>query len=190
MKVAAILLAAGRSRRMGPEHKLTMPFEGQPLVCHAADALLVSGATEIVVVTGHESTRTRDALAPRPLRFAHNADAPRGMGTSIACGVASVAADDLDGVLVCLGDMPRISAPLVDRLIAEFEHADQIIVPVHAGRRGHPVLFGADHFPALEALDSDSGAREVLAASRMRVIEVAWHDSAIHRDFDRPEDFD
>jgi molybdenum cofactor cytidylyltransferase len=185
-RIAALVLAAGRSTRMGGANKLTLPLRGAPLVCHAVDALYGTSVSEIVVVTGHDEAAVRAALRDRGVSFTHNPDYASGMGSSIAAGIAVVA--DADAVLLCLGDMPAVPAIVVEALIAAFTTPDAIVLPVHEGRRGHPVLFGSSHFPALRALSGDRGARDILAAASSDVIEIGCEDPGIHHDVDTPAD--
>ena len=110
-----------------------------------------------------------------------------GLGASLACGVAALP-DALDGVLVLLGDMPRVRAATCRALLDAFERAPPTaaLAPVHVGTRGHPVLFGVAHRPALAALTGDVGARRVLAAAD--VVPIAVDDPGILLDVDTPED--
>jgi molybdenum cofactor cytidylyltransferase len=171
---------------MGAENKLTLPLHGEALVCHAVDALYGTSVSEIVVVTGHEAEAVRSALVDRSVSFVHNPEFGSGMASSIAAGIAVVA--DADAALVCLGDMPRVPALVIEALIAAFRTHDTVVLPVEGGRRGHPVLFGANHFPALRALTGDRGARDLLAAERDHVIEVGCEAAGIHQDIDTPAD--
>ncbi len=185
-RIAALVLAAGQSTRMGDANKLTLPLRGEPLVCHAVDALYGTSVSEIVVVTGHDEAALRAALGDRSVSFVHNPSYAGGMATSISAGIAVVA--DADAALLCLADMPAVPALVIEALIAAFTSPDAIVLPVFAGRRGHPVLFGANHFPALRALSGDRGARDVLAEASSDVIEVGCEAPGIHQDIDTPED--
>ncbi len=187
-RVAAVVLAAGRSTRMGTRNKLVAQVEGKPVVRHVVEALLASRARPILVVTGHDHERVEAALAHLPVTFVHNPDHAAGMATSLRAGVAALPAE-CDGVLVCLGDMPRLSAPVVDALIEAFHPEDgrSIVVPVRGGRRGHPVLFARAFFPELLALEGDVGARSVIAAHPEAVVEVEVEEPGILVDVDTPE---
>lgn len=187
-RVAALVLAAGRSTRMGGANKLVAPVEGKPMVRQVVEALLASRARPVIVVTGHERERVEAALQHLPVTFVHNPDYPAGMSTSLRAGISAVP-EECDGALVCLGDMPRLSAPVVDALIEAFHPEDgrSIVVPVHEGRRGHPVLFARAFFPALCALAGDVGARSVIAAHSEAVVEVEVGDPGILVDVDTPE---
>ena len=190
-RIAAIVLAAGRSERMGAANKLTLELGGTALVLRSVDAALGADVAPVLVVTGSDAESVRDALGSRHADFVHNADHAEGMGTSIAAGARALPGD-IDAALLCLGDMPRVAAPHVAALCAAFDDApaDAICVPVHGGRRGHPVLFAAAYRPALERLTGDHGARGILEAHPGSVIEVEVPDDGVLADIDTPADFD
>ena len=194
-KVAAIILAAGKASRFraaagesGPATKLVAKMEGRPLIAHVAAAALASKAQPVVVVTGHAETDVREALAGLPVTFVHNPDFAQGMSTSLRAGIVALP-DSAAGALVLLGDMPRVSASLLDQLLAAFEAHPQAgaIVPVIDGRRGNPVLIARDLFPAVAQISGDVGARPVLQAAGDRVVEVMVNDSGAAFDVDAPD---
>jgi molybdenum cofactor cytidylyltransferase len=188
-RIAAIVLAAGSSRRFGSANKLLERVAGEPLVAHAVDALLGASAAPVVVVTGHDADAVQSALGDRAVRFVHNPQYDRGMGCSLAVGARAVA-DELDGLLIALGDMPAIRAEHARALLNAFDpqRVDAICVPVFEGSRGHPVLFGAGHLAALRTLEGDHGARSILEAHPDAVFEVPVHDVGVLRDVDYPAD--
>jgi len=188
-RIAALVLAAGRSTRMGA-NKLLADVGGKPMVRHAVEAALASQAEAVVVVTGHEAARVRAALAGLDVRFAQNDLYADGLSTSVRAGVA--AAEGADGALVCLGDMPGLTARTIDRLIAAFNPAEGrgVIVPVHDGRRGNPVLWGRAFFADLMALSGDVGAKPLLAGAADAVCEVEIGDDGVLTDLDTPDALD
>ncbi|MCK2126605.1 NTP transferase domain-containing protein [Thauera aromatica] len=187
-RVAALVLAAGRSTRMGAENKLLLPVDGVPMALRAVMAARASRATSVTVVLGHEAGAVEAALAGSGAGFARNPDPAQGMSSSLRVGITALA-DDIDAVVVLLGDMPRISAAHVDRLIEAFDPAQPaIIVPEHRGRRGNPVLWPRAFFAEMCALTGDQGARGLLERHPERVVRVAVDDEAIFIDVDRPAD--
>jgi len=188
-RVAALLLAAGHARRMGGQQKLLAEWAGKPLLAHAAGALLASRITSLHVVVGADATALREALSGRALDIVENPEHAEGMAASLRAGLGALR-EPVDAVLVCLGDMPRVRAEHVDALIDRFEEAgaEAICVPVHGGRRGHPVLFAAAYFDALCVLQGDRGARELLESHPEYVHEVLVPDDDIHSDVDTAED--
>ena len=188
-RVAALLLAAGHARRMGGEQKLLVEWQGKPLLAHAADALLASRVASLHVVVGADAAALREALSGRALDIVENPEHAEGMAASLRAGLAALR-EPVDAVLVCLGDMPRVRAEPVDALIDAFAEAgpEAICVPLHSGRRGHPVLFGASHQNELRMLRGDRGARSLLEAHPECVHEVPVADDGIHLDVDTEED--
>ena len=189
-RVAALVLAAGLSRRMAGVNKLLAPVAGVPLVARAVDAALASRAEPVVVVTGHEADRVRGALGGRPLAFAHNPDPARGLASSLAAGVAALGGDAVDGALVCLGDMPWVGAEVLDALIDAFARRPErpVCIPFHEERRGNPVLWPARHFAALTSLEGDVGGRALLEELAEPVHALAVACPGVLRDVDEPSD--
>jgi molybdenum cofactor cytidylyltransferase len=174
---------------MGAVNKLLAPLDGQPVLTRVVRRLADAAVDPIVVVTGHDEAAVQAACAGLPVGFAHNLDFARGMSTSLRCGVTAIAIDpDVDGALVALGDMPWIEPSHLERLVRAFRSPADIVAPRFGGRRGNPVLFGRDHFPALRRATGDAGARSVLAQQASRVRWVDMPDDAVHRDVDEPED--
>jgi molybdenum cofactor cytidylyltransferase len=186
-KVAAIVLAAGRSTRMG-RNKLMADLDGAPLLLHAVEAALASRARPVIVVTGHESEKARAALQGHAVELVHNADYEKGLSGSLRSGLAALPAD-VDAALVCLGDMPKIRSSLLDRLIQAFNPVEgrAICVPTWDGKRGNPVLWGCQFFQEMAALTGDVGAKHLMTEHPELVVEVAAEDDAILADVDTPE---
>jgi len=186
-RIAAIVLAAGRSTRMGGPNKLLAEIGGRPLVRIAAEEALASRAKPLIVVTGHERERVEAALDGLPVKFVHNPDFAQGLGTSLRAGIQAVPAE-ADGVIVCLGDMPQVDAGLIDRLIAAFdpEKGALAVVPTIEGRRGNPVLWSRRFFPDLMAIEGDVGARHLIGRYGEAVAEVPVGKGALV-DVDTPE---
>jgi molybdenum cofactor cytidylyltransferase len=186
--VAAVVLAAGRSTRMGAVNKLIAEIGGKPLVRIAAEQALASRASPVIVVTGHERDKVEAALADLPVRVVHNPDYADGLGTSLKTGIAAVPAD-ADGAIICLGDMPQVDARLIDKLLAAFdpETGALVVVPSIEGRRGNPVVWSRRFFPDLMAVQGDIGARHIIASYVEAVVEVPVAGDAALTDVDTPE---
>jgi molybdenum cofactor cytidylyltransferase len=187
-RVTAIVLAAGRSTRMGAPNKLLADVAGKPMVRHVIEAALASRATPVLLVTGHQKSKVRSALAELDVTFVANPDYAAGLSSSLKAGIAAASAA-ASGALVLLGDMPRITSDHIDRLIAAFDAADgqAIIVPVHEGRRGNPILWPKAFFAEMLQLDGDSGAKRLLGLHAGNVREVDLGTDAIFADIDTPE---
>ena len=189
-RIAAVLLAAGRSTRMGAVNKMIAEIGGKPLVRIAAEQALASRAQPVIVVTGHQRERIEAALAGLPVRIVHNPDYADGLGTSLKDGIAAVP-ESADGAIVCLGDMPQVDAALIDRLIAAFdpERGALIVVPSIEGRRGNPVVWSRRFFHDLMQIQGDIGARHLIGTYAEAVAEVPVAGEAALTDVDTPESF-
>src|SRR4051812_33211993 len=186
--IAAIILAAGRSTRMGGPNKLLAELEGKKLVRIATEQALASKASEVIVVTGHQAELVEQALEGLKVKFVRNPDFAGGLASSVKAGIAAVP-DNADGAIVCLGDMPLISAKLIDQLIETFapDRGHLIAVPVSDGRRGNPVLWSRRFFKELMTLDGDVGARHLIAKHAEAVAEVPVDGQSAFLDIDTPQ---
>jgi molybdenum cofactor cytidylyltransferase len=187
-KVSGLVLAAGRSTRMGGPNKLLEEINGRPLVRIATEQVLASHAKPVIVVTGHQRERVERALGGLAVTFVHNPDFADGLSTSLKSGIAAVPAE-ADGAIVCLGDMPQVSSALIDRLIAAFEpeRGALVVIPTLEGKRGNPVLWSRRFFPDLQRVEGDVGARHLIAGYAEAVAEVPIEDAAALTDVDTPE---
>jgi molybdenum cofactor cytidylyltransferase len=190
-RIAALILAAGRSSRMNGPNKLLLPLGGKPMVALVAEAVRASSASPVTVVTGNAESEVRAALSEFDASFVHNPDYAEGLSTSLRAGLAALP-DDVDGVLVCLGDMPDIEAAHLDRLIAAFdpEEGRTICVPTVAGKRGNPVLWGRDWFDAMSEVKGDTGAKHLIGENADSVCEVPMPDDATLTDIDTQAEFE
>jgi molybdenum cofactor cytidylyltransferase len=185
---AAIILAAGRSARMG-SHKLLLPFKGRPLVRWVVEAALASGAAPVIVVVGHGGERVRAALPDGRLIAILNPSYAEGMSTSLKIGLAATP-KEVEGALIVLGDQPLITTNIINTLIAESSAApDAIIAASYQGRQGNPVLFPRQYFAELEAVTGDAGGRSLLARypERIRLVEI--DDAQAGLDIDTPAEY-
>jgi len=187
-RIAGLVLAAGRSTRMGGPNKLLEEINGKPLVRIVAEQALASRASPVIVVTGHQRERVERVLAGLPVTVVHNPDFADGLSTSLRAGIKAVP-PDADGAIVTLGDMPQVRAKLIDRLIAAFdpERGALVVIPTIDGKRGNPVLWARRFFPDLLAVEGDIGARHLIAGYAEAVAEVAIEDAAALTDIDTPE---
>ena len=189
--IAAVVLAGGQSRRTGPINKLLATFDGKPMVATVVDAVLASASGPVVVVTGHEADEVREALAGRDVTFTHNPNYADGLSTSLRQGMHALikSATNADGALVCLGDMPRVNAKVLGKLISAFNLTEgrSICVPTFDGKRGNPVLWGSQYFSEMERMEGDVGAKHMIGEYSDAVCEVPMTDDAVIIDLDTPE---
>lgn len=187
-RIAAVVLAAGRSIRMGMANKLLADLGGTPMLRRVVETALASAARPVLVVTGHQAAEVGAALSGLDVTLVANPDYATGLASSLKAGIRAGPAD-CAGALVMLGDMPRVTAAHVERLIGEFAPGQgrAIVVPVHAGRQGNPVLWPARFFPELLQLDGDAGAKRMIAAHAGEVREIDLGTDAIFVDVDTPD---
>ena len=172
MGVAAIVLAAGMSTRMGT-NKLLQLIDGETLICRVVRNVEASRAEPILVILGHQAMEVDHALPHVRHGTVRHASFGDGMSASIRVGINALP-DDCTGVLIVLGDMPSISSDILDRMITAFDAnvPKTICIAAHGGKRGNPVLFGRCYFPELLRLEGDTGARNIIAANAEHVLEV------------------
>jgi molybdenum cofactor cytidylyltransferase len=186
--IAALVLAAGRSSRMGGPNKLLAEIGGRPLLRIVVEQVLASRARPVIVVTGHQRDRVEEALAGLTVKFVHNPHFAEGLGTSLRAGIAAMPAE-VDGAIVCLGDMPQVDAALIDRLIGALDAGKGalVAVPIMDGKRGNPVAWSRRFFPDLMKVEGDVGARHLIGRHGEAVVEVAVSGTAALTDVDTPE---
>jgi len=186
-RVAAIILAAGLSSRMG-SNKLLAPIDDEPMVRHIVRIACASAVETVIVVTGNAAKEVREAVAPLTPVFVENPEYSNGLSTSLKCGVKHVP-EGYDGVIVLLGDMPGVSAALLDRLIAAFDPLEgrAICVATRHGKRGNPVLWAHRFFEEIMALEGDVGARHLISQNAELVCEVEADDDGPFTDIDTPQ---
>ena len=192
-RVAVLILAAGKSTRMGGPNKLLADAEGSPLVVHAVKAALASQAIEIVVVLGHMAAEVWAAvektIPPKArVRFVINPDFAEGLSTSVRTGIAALG-DKIDASIVQLADMPGVNSALLDRLMASFSPVEgrSICVPTVGGKRGNPVLWARRFFPEMAKLAGDTGAKHLIGEHTDLVVEVEMTGEAAITDIDTPQ---
>lgn len=157
------------------------------MIRHVVEAVSASSARPLVLVTGHQAAEVSAAAGDRVTKVIHNPAYTEGLASSLRAGLAALPAD-LDGVLICLGDMPDVSSTVLENLIAAFNPTEgrAICLPVHGGKRGNPALWGARFLPELARLEGDSGARSLFALHAEWICEVAVDDPGVLIDYDTP----
>lgn len=189
-QVAGVLLAAGTSDRFGSRNKLLAPYDGEPLVRHAAETLVAADVDPVIVVVGYEAQRVRDALEDVPVETVENRAFDAGQSTSVRTGVreARARSESIDAVLFALGDMPHVDPDSVDALVSAYAAgAGPVLAAAYDGERGNPVLFDREYFDALDDLSGDVGGRRlVLGSGGSDLVDV--DDPGVRVDVDDPSD--
>jgi molybdenum cofactor cytidylyltransferase len=152
------------------------------------EAALASQARPVLVVTGHQRERVEAALAGLPVIFVHNPNYAEGLGGSLKAGIAALPVE-VDGVVICLGDMPQVDAALINRLIGaiDLDKGALVAVPTIEGKRGNPVVWSRRFFPDLMAVEGDVGARHLIGRYGEAVVEVPVSGAAALTDIDTPQ---
>jgi molybdenum cofactor cytidylyltransferase len=186
--IAAIVLGAGRSSRMGGPNKLVAEIGGRPLIRIVVQEALKSRARPVIVVTGHQRDRVEAVLKGLPVKIVHNPDFADGLGTSLRTGIAALPAE-ADAAIVCLGDMPQVDAAMIDRLIGAIDpdKGALVAVPTIDGKRGNPVVWSRRFFAELMKVEGDVGARFLIGRYPEAIAEVPLAGTAALTDVDTPE---
>ncbi|MBO68988.1 MAG: hypothetical protein CL398_11845 [Acidiferrobacteraceae bacterium] len=182
-----VVLAAGKSTRTGTVNKLLVHFNGKPLVKHGIDAALKSKANHVRIVTGYQQDQLREILNDYPVTFVYNSDYALGIGASIQCALNSLP-KNIDGVILCLADMPFIATHHFNSLIDNFD-GDSLCGLYFNAERGHPILFPKRWFRKLTQLHESNGAKSLLRDSHEKITRILVPSDAIFRDIDKLDDF-
>jgi len=186
-EIAAILLAAGRSRRMGA-FKPLLPFGDTTVIESCLNNLHTAGIENIVVVVGHRAEEVRAQLRNLNITFALNPDPDSEMSASIACGVELVN-ENAKALLISLVDHPAVSSEVIALLIKEWSQGAKLVQPEYNGRGGHPVLIDLVYRHELLALDPQRGLRALIAAHREEARRVSVDSPYVARDMNTWEDY-
>lgn len=186
--IAIAVLAAGQSSRMGSDNKLLLPYQGTTVLGHVLAEVSALGCAQTFVVTGHEAGATREIAEKHNVPAVHNNEYTTGMSTSVKAAVQHVARS-CEAVLMVLGDMPGLTREALRTIIASYNPVEgrNLIVPVHDGKRGNPILWGREYFEAFEGLSGDKGAKVLLGKYQQDIHEVEVGTDAIFLDIDTAE---
>jgi molybdenum cofactor cytidylyltransferase len=184
----AVVLAAGKSERMGSP-KMLLPFGRKTLIENVVAGVMKFPVDGIFVVLGARRSEIERRLQAYPIKPVFNPDFEQGMLSSIRKGLEELPAE-ARAVLIVLGDQPWTPAAVVERLVSGFEREGKgIVVPVHRGRRGHPVLIDLKYKREIMALAPTVGLRELLLRHPDDILEVHVRTPSVLKDIDHPEDF-
>lgn len=189
MHISALILAAGRSTRMGQTNKLLADWHGEPMIRHIIKVATQSKANSVTVVTGFEGDKITAAIPDDDIILVDNPHFSKGLSTSLKAGIKSLP-NAVDAAIICLGDMPYVEPGTLNQLIAAFDPSTNrhICVPTYKGKRGNPVLWGRSLFPEILKTMGDEGAKHVMNANPDNIVEVSVGNSSIHTDIDTIED--
>ena len=185
--ITGLLLAAGLSKRMG-RPKQSVLLAGRTILDLSTEVFLSSCVDEVIVIVDQPHSLKRKT-GPR-LRYIVNSDPSRGLSSSLKLGLQAVKGGS-EAVIVGLGDKPLVLPETVNALVAAYQRTGaRIVVPVHDGNRGNPVLFQRAMFGFILELSGNVGAKEVIGRHEQEVFELPVKDQGILLDIDTPSDID
>ena len=189
--IHAVLLAAGRSERMGSNNKLLLNVDGIPLVRKSAINILNSNVTSMTVVTGFDENKIVNALSGLNVNFVKNINFREGLSSSLKAGLANITPTP-SAVIICLADMPKIQPEHINQLIENFDPLKgwEICIPTNNGKRGNPVLIGSRFFPYIFETNGDFGAKQIMKQHSDKIVEVEIGTSDIHFDIDTQDEYE
>lgn len=186
--IAAIVLAAGTSSRMGA-HKLLLPLGDRPIIAHIVAAVLSCAVSPVVVILGRDADRVTSALPPQDVTVVVNPDYATGMASSLRAGMDALPAQSL-GAILLLGDQPLVTPALIASVLAEANaHPGAIVSASFGGQRGHPVYFPRHLFGELSMIQGDEGGRNVIARHGASLLLVDWPDISAGLDVDTMDEY-
>jgi len=188
--ISAIVLAAGKSTRMGANNKMLLPFRGSTVIETTVNALIESEVDEIIVVENQDGAIANHLDKNLKVKVICNMDADQGLTTSIQCGV-EVASNDTSAFLICLGDMPLLSFNDYNRLINKLIDYKQkvILLPFSDGKRGNPVLFSHHFKENILQLEEKNGCKPIILNNQNYLLEVPFSNNHCYADIDTMEDY-
>ena len=189
--IHAVLLAAGRSERMGRNNKLLLNADGIPLIRKSAINILNSNVASMTVVTGFDENKIVNALSGLNVNFVKNINFREGLSSSLKAGLANITPTP-SAVIICLADMPKIQPEHINQLIENFDPLKgwEICIPTNNGKRGNPVLIGSRFFPYIFETSGDFGAKQVMKQHSDKIVEVEIGTSDIHFDIDTQDEYE
>lgn len=189
-RVAGLILAAGKSERMG-RSKALLPFRGSCFLTHILTEASSSNLNDVKIVLGHQAEAILQALPEIKPKALVNPDYERGQLSSLQCGLKHLSLAGLDGVMVLLIDHPIIHRGLVNQLIEGFSRNDaRIVIPSFEHRRGHPIIFSSELFSELLVAPLDQGAVSVVRKHPQEILHLEVDEPGVLVDIDTPEAYE
>ena len=186
--ISAIMLAAGQSKRMYGENKLTKKIQGNPLIKLSVKNILASSINELIIVLGHQKEIIEKFIDKNEkIKFVFNKDFESGIASSIKAGLNHLS-NNTEAFFICLGDMPMVNQEVYNLLIRS-RNNKEIIVPTYKGQQGNPVLFSKSIKEKIMTIQGDVGAKRILELNEDKVLNVEINDSCITRDFNTLDNF-
>ena len=188
--ISAILLAAGKSKRLKHQNKLTKNYKGKPLINHILKSLIKSKVNKIIIVLGFEEKKIRNVtLKSKKITFLINSNYIKGISSSIKCGLKKISKKN-EGFLITHADMPLISKKIINTLCFAIKNKDkEIFVPIYKRKIGNPLAFKYSMIKSLKKIKGDRGAKKLIKSNESKVQLVKMKSKSILIDFDQLKDF-
>ena len=187
--ISAILLAAGQSKRMNGENKLTKEIQGTPLIKHSVKNILASSIDELIVVLGHQKETIEKLINKNEkIKFVFNKDFESGIASSIKTGLNNLS-EKTEAFFICLGDMPMVNPNIYNQLIKSINKRE-IIVPTYKNQQGNPVLFAKSMKEKIINISGDVGAKKILELNKDKILNLEINDQCVTKDFNTQDSFD
>ena len=185
---SAILLAAGQSKRMNGENKLTKEIQGIPLIKHSVKNILTSSIDELIVILGYQKEIIEKIIDKNErIKLAFNVNYENGMASSIKTGLNNLS-EKTEAFFICLGDMPMVNSYIYNQLI-QSKNNKEIIVPTYKGQQGNPILFSKFIKEKIMTIQGDVGAKKILELNKNKILNVEVGNQSIRKDFNTKDDF-
>ena len=186
--ISAILLAAGQSKRMNGENKLTKEIKGIPLIKLSVKNILASSINELIIVLGHQKEIIEKLIDKNEkIKFVFNKDFESGMASSIKAGLNHLS-EDTEAFFICLGDMPMVNKDIFNLLIKS-KNNREIIVPTYKNKQGNPILFSKSMKKKIMTIEGDVGAKKVLELNKDKTLNIETNDQSITKNFNTLDNF-
>ena len=186
--ISAILLAAGQSKRMVGENKLTKKIQGVPLIKHSVKNILAASIDELIIVLGYQKDIIEKLIDKnKKIKFVFNKDFENGIASSIKTGLNNLS-EKTEAFFICLGDMPMIGHDIYNQLIKP-RNQKNIIVPTYNGQQGNPVLFDKSMKEKVMDISGDIGAKKILELNKDKILNLEINDQSITKGFNTQGDF-
>jgi len=186
--ISAILLAAGLSKRMAGENKLTKKIKGIPLIKHSVKNILVSSIDELIVVLGYQKEVIKKIIDKNEkVKFVFNENFENGMASSIKTGLNHLS-EKTEAFFICLGDMPMVNHDIYNQMI-KLKNNKEIIVPTYKGQQGNPVLFSNSMKEKIITIQDDMGAKKILELNKNKILYLETNNINVTKNFNTQNNF-